>query len=663
MDKKVSRIACFAAVLGLWLCAEPSAAQTIPAEVFGRLPDVADVSISPDGRRVALARNSQTAGGAVSIIELDNPSEQTGYRVGQNIKLRDVRWADNVRVVYLVNQTVHPGAVLPPGFFFRGTPRRVDYWRHGVINTSTGQARTMITNLEAQWADTGSRLIAPIEADDGHARMIGRHPNPEFAGPVIFRMNMDNARGRHFFPAGVNRETLDFILDRRGDVIARLDSEPRSNRWRLFVYDGATPRLLWEGVSNYGEPVQVEGVLPDGRLVARYDDDAGFSGLYAIHSQTGVAEPLFRRENADVSDAINDPWTREVVGVSWLEVEAHQQFFQPDLEAARQALAARVPGAAATLATWSQDRRRFIAYIETGLDGGGYYLFEPANSNLRFIAARYPELRQAQLGQRQSITYRARDGVSVPAYLTLPNAPSARNLPLVLLVHGGPHSRDTMDFDYWAAFLASRGYAVLQPNFRGSSGYGRAWEDAGRRQWGGLMQTDVEDGVAAIVRAGIADESRVCIVGASYGGYAALAGATLTPDRYRCAVSVAGVSDLIAMLNDEIAQAGRHSMTADWWRASIGDRSGDRAELRNISPVNLADRVRIPILLMHGTDDTVVPIDHSRRMQRALQGAGKDVRFVELRGDDHWLSDAATRIQMLEEMEGFLGQHLGSPGP
>ena len=213
-----------------------------------------------------------------------------------------------------------------------------------------------------------------------------------------------------------------------------------------------------------------------------------------------------------------------------------------------------------------------------------------------------------------------------------------------------------MDFDWWASFLASRGYAVLQPNFRGSTGYGANWEHAGRRQWGGLMQTDVEDGVAAIVRAGIADPERVCIVGASYGGYAALAGATLTPDRYKCAASVAGVADLNELLRQREAATGHESMSSDWLRSSIGDRDEDRERLRGVSPANLAERVRIPILLIHGTDDTVVPILQSRRMLDRLHDAGKNVRFVELRGDDHWLSDAETRIQMLRELETFGGR-------
>lgn len=346
--------------------------------------------------------------------------------------------------------------------------------------------------------------------------------------------------------------------------------------------------------------------------------------------------------------------------MSWTEVEDLQHFFEPALQAASESVKHHFAGGSARIVSWSRDRGRILVYGENGLDGGGYYVLTVATNQLRRVGLRYPALANVHIGARQSIIYRARDGVRVPAYLTVPaGADAPRNLPTVLLVHGGPAGRDDMNFDFWSTFLASRGYAVLQPNFRGSSGYGAAWRQAGHGEWGGLMQTDVEDGVAALVRSGIADASRVCIVGASYGGYAALAGATLTPDRYRCAASIAGPSDLNAFIRSRERMQGRQSIGADYWRMSIGDREEDQQRIREHSPANLADRVTIPILLMHGTDDTVVPITQSRLMEDRLRAAGKNVRFVELRGDDHWLSNGETRTQMLSELETFLAQNLG----
>lgn len=634
------------------------------AEHFGRLPAVADVAISPDGQRVSVASSQPGGEGGIMIINLNDPTQRSTYRVGAGMQLRTVGWADNERVSYLVSQTFQPGQVLPPGMYFRGRPRRLDYFRYGIINTTTGRAQNLTANPEYEWADQGATLISPIEGDPGYARMIGRNSNMDRGNATLFRINLDNGRVRPYVPNGVNSDTVSYIIDRAGALVGRLDSNSESNRWRLWVYEGETPRLLMEDVSAYGETISIHGLLPDGRFVALHNSDAGFSTLYAVDRASGEMSVLHQVENGDVDGALIDPWTREVVGATWTAIETEQLYFDPVLEGARQAVAAAMTGAAFRIETWSQDRNRFIVYAERGLDGGGYYLYERANNSLRFLAWRYPELSQANLGERQSITYRARDGVRVPAYLTLPAGGEARNLPLVLLPHGGPHARDTMDFDWWATFLASRGYAVLQPNFRGSTGYGTAWEDAGRRQWGGLMQTDLDDGVDAVVRAGIADGGRVCIVGASYGGYAALAGATLTPERYRCAIAVAGVSDLGVMLTQTERQTGGDdSLLSDWWRASIGDRQEDRDNIRAVSPVFHAERVQAPVLLIHGTDDTVVPIDQSRRMQRALQAANKDVRFVELRGDDHWLSDAPTRIQMLREIETFLDQHLRAAPP
>jgi dipeptidyl aminopeptidase/acylaminoacyl peptidase len=256
--------------------------------------------------------------------------------------------------------------------------------------------------------------------------------------------------------------------------------------------------------------------------------------------------------------------------------------------------------------------------------------------------------------------YRARDGVEIPAYLTRPldaKGPTA----LVVLPHGGPAARDVGGYDWLAHALASRGYAVLQPNFRGSAGFGEKWELAGHGEWGiGVMQNDLTDGVAAVVAAGIADPERVCIVGGSYGGYAALAGAAFTPELYRCAAAIAGVADLREMLSFERDKAGPASATVAYWRQAMGveDAKSPVDHLNAASPAQHAERVRAPVLLIHGRDDTVVPIAQSRAMERALTAAGKSVQLVELDGEDHWLSRPRTRLETLQALDAFLAQHL-----
>jgi len=644
----------------LFMLASSAVAQTAPppAEAFGRLPAIADAAISPDGSKVALAL-STPEGAFIQVYDFD--ARTSAYRAGipQGNQLRSVGWADDRRVSYLISATFQPHEVLPSNVRFRGSPRRVDYYRTGVVDLATQEIEQLTTNAEEPWQDQGSTLIAPIEGDPGYGRMVGRAPGVASVHSAVYRVNLTTSQSRMVNVAGMNSDTLGYLLDERGTVVVRYDSDEDTNRWSLFVYDGDRQRLLMQDVSETGEPVSVEGLLADGRIaVLDEDEPSGFQRLYAVDRASGARTVLFEREGRDVGGAILDPWTRRVVGAVWTEEESRQQYFDPALQSAYQAVSAQFPNGSASLQSWSRDRSRILVYGERGLDGGAYYLFLPADGSLHRLGLLYPELTAMESAARQAINFRARDGTRIPAYLTLP-AEGARNLPLVLLVHGGPHARDTLDFDWWASFLSSRGYAVLQPNFRGSTGYGASWEQAGRRQWGGLMQTDVEDGVAAVVRAGIADPTRICIIGASYGGYAALAGATLTPDRYRCAASIAGVSDLNEFLRQRQATTGGQSITADWWRISIGDREEDRERIRGVSPSNLADRVRIPILLMHGTDDTVVPIQQSRRMLDRLRDAGKDVRFVELRGDDHWLSDAETRIRMLRELETFLAANIG----
>ena len=219
-----------------------------------------------------------------------------------------------------------------------------------------------------------------------------------------------------------------------------------------------------------------------------------------------------------------------------------------------------------------------------------------------------------------------------------------------------PASRDQRDFDWWSQFLASRGYAVLRPQFRGSTGFGEAHRIAGERQWGKRMQDDITDGIKAMVQQNVVDPSRICIVGASYGGYAALAGAAFTPELYVCAVSVGGVADLPMMLGKFKKRSGSDSDSLAYWREHIG--SPYHTDVIAKSPARSAANVRAPILLIHGVDDTVVPIAQAESMFRALQAESKSVSFIRLDGEDHWLSRSATRIRLLQEIETFLAKYL-----
>jgi dipeptidyl aminopeptidase/acylaminoacyl peptidase len=237
-----------------------------------------------------------------------------------------------------------------------------------------------------------------------------------------------------------------------------------------------------------------------------------------------------------------------------------------------------------------------------------------------------------------------------------------RDLPLVVMPHGGPEDRDETGFDWLAQFLASRGYAVLQPQFRGSTGLGRAHANAGRQQWGLRMQDDVTDGVRALITEGIVDPKRVCIVGWSYGGYSALAGAAFTPDLYACAASIGGVSDLPVMLATISRDSGRESDAFAYWREHIG--SPFNADVIGKSPARAAMAVRAPVLLLHGTDDTVVPIEQSRLMATALRAAKKPVELIELTGEDHWMKTSSeSRIRTLTELERFLWKYIGGAPP
>jgi dipeptidyl aminopeptidase/acylaminoacyl peptidase len=284
--------------------------------------------------------------------------------------------------------------------------------------------------------------------------------------------------------------------------------------------------------------------------------------------------------------------------------------------------------------SWSDDRRKIVVRVEDPKAGPFYARIELDTGSAGVLGPVYGDLKPQDIAEVRAVRYKAADGLEITGYLTLPKGRAAEKLPLIVMPHGGPASRDEPGFDWWAQGLASRGYAVLQPNFRGS------------------------DGVRYLSAQGTIDPARVCIVGASYGGYAALAGATLDKGVYRCAVAVAGVADLKQFLVEELkSDNGRETATQRYWSRFMGVENRRDRDLTAISPAHNVAGSSVPVMLIHGKDDTVVLYAQSQRMHDALRAAGRPVEFVTLKAEDHWLSRSATRLQTLEATVAFIEKH------
>jgi len=351
--------------------------------------------------------------------------------------------------------------------------------------------------------------------------------------------------------------------------------------------------------------------------------------------------------------------TYRMIGGVHIADDSRYVFFDPAMQARWDAVTHAFAGERVRLASMDERFEKFVVRVEGQKDGFVYELVDLTAHRADIVGDVYEGLGKPLEVRR--ITYAAADGLQIPAYLTLPQGRAEKNLPLIVFVHGGPQARDTADFYWWSQALAAQNYAVLQPNYRGSD-LGRKFIAAGYGEWGRKMQTDLSDGVRYLVKEGIVDPARVCVVGASYGGYAALAGVTLDPQVYRCAVSVAGLSDLKRMLewvNEWVSARSeqRHNWSQRYWNRFMGVSGPADPVLDAISPIKHLAAVTAPVLLIHGRDDTVVPYEQSSAMYDALKGAQKSVEFVTLQHEDHWLSRSATRLQMLQTSVAFLRAH------
>ena len=362
---------------------------------------------------------------------------------------------------------------------------------------------------------------------------------------------------------------------------------------------------------------------------------------------------VFSHPEVDIGGSVKLGKFNRTVAIAYSTDRWHLHFFDEIVERISDRLGDVFPGKLILVIDESWDRRYYIVHVGSDLDPGTYYRFDTQENQLMAISPQYPLLGERTLAPMKPIHYESRDSAQIPGYLTLPVTESKNSLPAVILPHGGPESRDYWGFDWLPQFLAARGYAVLQSNFRGSGGYGRAWiGEGGFREWKKAVN-DLTDGAQHLIDTGVADPNRLCTVGWSYGGYVALLSAVEEAERYRCVVSIAGVTDPTTL----IKQYERY-YNQDVLRAYIGT---GKDVLQSGSPMKRASELRAPVLLFHGDLDINVSIDHSKKMAQALKRAKKPVTLITYQNVEHSIRRNEYRIDMLNRIGLFLDAHIGSP--
>jgi dienelactone hydrolase len=617
--------------------AGPALSAPPPLEAYGALPAVESMAISPKGDRIAYI----SIAGADRKLHVVTPEGQVLHEVDfSDIKLRRLQWADEDHVVVSVTVTMQWNHFSSDaGEFLQVVALNVPQHHLYVVFNNQSDLIPIV------WGEYG------FSSDGAHAygyfggikQLKLRYKGEGF--PDLFRVDLDTGAWLMMADGSYRDET--WLIDpRTGAVAADAVSDPHSGGWKVEAFG----QVIAHGRADYG-PAQILGFGKSGIDLLVSEPTSGEDEIHEMQFDGSLDTKL-----PDASAAMELAFDR---GHRWIGQRQDDdipelQLIDPEKSEKLRAARELMKNPDAILVSSDDDLSHFIFKTEGDKDSGAYWYVDRAGKAVKRIGSAYPDITADQVGPYSMISWKAGDGLAIHGVLTLPPGRVAKNLPVVVLPHGGPQAKDHLGFDWWAQAFASRGYAVLQPNYRGSSGYGEDFTKAGYGQWGRKMQTDVSDGMAELAKQGVVDPKRACIVGGSYGGYAALAGVTVQHGLYRCAVSWGGVADLPAMLLTEYRASGSSkSDVTRYWRRFMGA-DEPNADLKSLSPAKLADSADAPILVMYGKDDTVVAPAQSQEMIEALKRAGKPYEAQVMSGEDHWLSKGATRTAMLKAAVAFV---------
>jgi dipeptidyl aminopeptidase/acylaminoacyl peptidase len=608
----------------------------IPTEIFAQPELLRSPLISPVGDRFVTRLNRggkeylgiySVAAGLLKAMAAPDKAEISWYR-----------WAGNDRLLVSISSTVD----------YFGEDAQMT--RLMAYDVGTGASRFIGDRKEGLEGDDvlyvdpeGAWILLSIQ------RSIIEYPSV---------LRVDLATNKMKSVVRDQMEVWEWFADDKGVVRVGLGFDERS--WFMVYRKGEDEKFRRVGRARYDDEQATLDLL---HLAA--DSDEGYmlsnekTGRYAVHKYNfatrELGEVVYESPTNDISDFSLTEDGKGMKAAWFTDDRDRVVWFDPGMKKHQEDIDAALKGRMNWIISRSRDDKKMLVWTGASNDPGSYYFYTPDEGMMTRIAKVNERIDRKALAPTTYVKYRARDDLEIPAYLTLPLGRDLKGLPLIVLPHGGPYGvRDRLDYDPEVQFLANRGYAVLQPNFRGSSSYGKTFYEKGEGQWGRQMQDDLDDGMDWLVKQGIVDPKRVCIVGSSYGGYAALWGATRNPERYRCAASWAGVTDVRRQLSYSNRFFIDRRYRKDWRKRVQGQKDFD---LDSISPLRQVAKLQVPVLLAHGEDDQTVPYKQSASYADVLKKAGKSYEFHSYKDEGHSFSSPENLRGWLDRLEAFLSKH------
>jgi len=604
----------------------------LPLEDFFRKPDRITVRLSPGGRYIAWKQ----------------PWERR-----LNIHVRDLETGEVRRVTSATQRDIGAHAWASEGrlIYVQDSGGDENFRLHAIGHDASNPLDL------TPWPGVKCSLVDDLEDNDEE---------------ILFQMNRRNPEVFDVYRLNVHTGEMTVIAENPGNI-QRWITDPDGRLRLATTTDGVNSSILfrgeesdaWRTVATYNfkeQAVPVAFTYDDGAVawvVSNVGRDKSALCTYDMRAgrETGV---VFEHPDVDIAGVIHSRLRKKMTGVAYVTEKTRYEFTDETLRRLHAFLDERLPGYENRMVSHSRDERRWVVFHGSDRTQGGYHLLDIADGGGMTLTPLFdlaPWLPEDHMAPMEPIAYEAHDGLLIHGYLTLPAGRAPESLPLIVHPHGGPWVRDAWGFDPAVQFLANRGYAVLQMNYRGSSGYGRRFLEAGFGQWGLRMQDDVTAGVEWAVRKGIADPRRVAIYGGSYGGYAVLAGLTKTPDLYACGISYVGVSNLFTWI---AAIPPYWKPYLEMMHEMVGHPERDAERFRQTSPFFNAGRIRAPLFVAQGANDPRVRKAESDQIVEALRARGVEVEYMVKDNEGHGFSNEENRFEFFRAMESFLAKHLGA---